>query len=112
MAHWRDTYRPTRFFFLDGRAGVVVIGTLLWIRPWTVTLAFLALALAFYLERMGMGVPSALRALRSNLAGRYRPALPHYKVRHPVDFGRRRMAWERPAPKGEHAIVPLARPKQ
>lgn len=111
MAHWRDTYRPTRFFFLDSRAGVVVLATLVWIRPWTVTLSFVTIVLAFYLERLGMGVPSALRALRAAFAGRHRPALPHHKIRRAVDYGRRRMAWEKPAPTGEHHINPLSKPK-
>jgi len=110
MAHWRDTYRPARFFFLDVRAGVVVLCTLVWIRPWTVAVAVMSVALAFYLERIGMSVPSAMRALRSHLAGRIRPALGYHKIRKPIDFGRRRMAWEPPAPEGEHFIDPVTEP--
>jgi len=111
MAHWRDTYRPARFFFLDVRAGVVVLLTLLWIRPWTIMLALASVALAFYFERLGLNPPGAWRAFRSYLAGKDRPALPFHKIRRPIDYGRRRMAWEKPAPTGDHYIHPLPKRK-
>lgn len=110
MAHWRDTYRPARFFFLDVRAGVLVLLTLVWIRPWTIALAAGAIGLAWYLERLGLNVPGALRAFRSYLAGPIRPALPHYKIREQIDFSRRRMAWEDPAPEGKMALKPFPAP--
>jgi len=107
MAHWRDTYRPARFFFLDVRAGVLVLMMLVWIRPWTIALAVLAIALAWYLERIGLDVPGALRAVRSYLAGSIRPALPFHKIRKEIDFSRRRMAWEEAASEGKFTIKPV-----
>ena len=71
---------------LDIRAGVVVLACLIWIRPWTIALALGTVGLAYYLERIGLNPPGALRALRAYFAGRYRPALPHHKVREPIDF--------------------------
>lgn len=112
MAHWRDTYRPARFFFLDVRAGILVLCMLIWIRPWTIALAVLAISLAWYLERIGLDVPSALRALRSYLAGTIRPALPFHKVRHEIDFSRRRMAWEEPEIEGKFTIKPVSATSQ
>jgi len=92
---------------MDVRAGVVVGMTLLWIRPWTLVLAAAAVGVAWWLERLGLNPPGAVRAMRSYLAGKNRPALPFHKIREPVDFGRRRMAWERPAPEGDHHIEPI-----
>jgi intracellular multiplication protein IcmT len=110
MAHYRDTYRPARFFFLDVRAGIFVLAMLVWIRPWTVAVALGVIALAWYLERIGLNVPGALRAFRSWLAGPVRPALPFYKIRREIDFSRRRMAWEKDPPEGKMTIKPLAAP--
>jgi intracellular multiplication protein IcmT len=110
MAHWRDTYRPARFFFLDVRAGVFVLAMLVWIRPWTIAIALAAIALAWYLERIGLDVAGAGRALRAWMAGPIRPALPFYKIRRQIDFSRRRLAWEEPALEGKMTIKPLAAP--
>jgi hypothetical protein len=35
MAHWRDTYRPAQFFFMDARAGIPTLAMLLHVRYWT-----------------------------------------------------------------------------
>jgi intracellular multiplication protein IcmT len=86
MANWRDTFKPARFFPLDARAGLFVVAMLLHIRPWTITLTIVAIAAFWYLERLGMDFTSALRGMRSWLAGRIRPAQPEYKHRDPVDW--------------------------
>ena len=95
MAHFRDTYKPARFLFLDVRVGVVIFATLLHIRLWTIGLDILVILLALYVERIGLGFIGALRAIRSWAAGRYRPALRNQKIRRMVDFDRTLLAWEK-----------------
>jgi len=95
MAHYRDTYRYAKFVFLDYRAGVVILASLLHIRLWTGLLDVVVILLALYVDRIGLGLTGAVRAARSYLAGSYRPALRREKIRRKVDFERRLMAWEK-----------------
>lgn len=88
MSHWRDTYKPARFFFLDARAGIPVLATLLHVRPWTVGLTALVVIFFWAFERRGLSFFSALRALRSWAIGDRRPALGKYKERGMIDYGR------------------------
>ncbi|MCZ7862738.1 IcmT/TraK family protein [Agrobacterium salinitolerans] len=96
MAHYRDTYKPARFLFLDVRVGVIIFASLLHIRYWTIGLDILVILLALYVERIGLGFVGSMRAARAYLSGSYRPALRNQKIRRKVDYERRRMAWERP----------------
>lgn len=89
MAHWRDTYRPARFFFMDARAGLPLLASLLHVRLWTVGLATAVIALFWFLERTGMSFASAGRALRSWLAGNERPGRWLAKKRGRIDYDRR-----------------------
>ena len=89
MAHWRDTYKPARFFMLDARAGVPIILCALHIRPWTIGIALLVVILFWVLERRGLSFQSAFRAFRAELAGNHRPALGTTKIRGHVDYSRR-----------------------
>jgi hypothetical protein len=89
MAHWRDTFKPARFFFLDARAGVPIVATLLHVRVWTVTLTLLIVIAFYILERRGLSVPSAFRAFRAWIIGDARPPLPAHKIRGPIDHARR-----------------------
>lgn len=104
MAHWRNTYRPARFFFLDVRAGVVILLSLIHIRFWTLTLDVVVIILAWWVERIGLGFMGAVRATREWFAGKIRPALPPHKVRRQVDYSHRLMAWEKPPVTGDHFI--------
>lgn len=89
MPAWRDSFKPARLTVLDARLLFVLIPTLLWIRWYTVIPLIIAAAILYLVERrMEMSVPSALRALRSILAGRIRKARPSTKVRHLVDYDR------------------------
>ncbi|MCV9964378.1 IcmT/TraK family protein [Pararhizobium sp. BT-229] len=96
MAHYRDTYKPARFLFLDVRVGVIICASLLHIRYWTIGVDILVILLALYVERIGLGFVGALRAVRAYFSGSYRPALRVQKIRRKVDFERRAMAWEKP----------------
>lgn len=89
MAHWRETSKPARFWKVDARAGVFVLFTLIHFRVWTVTLTALVLFLFWFLERRGMSLGSAFRALRAWLIGDHRPALGRFKERSRIDFQRR-----------------------
>ncbi|MDW9481882.1 acetyltransferase [Sinorhizobium meliloti] len=97
MAHYRNTYRPARFLFLDVRVGVIIFASLLHIRYWTIGLDILVILLALYVERIGLGFVGSLRAVRGYFSGSYRPALRVQKIRRKVDYERRTMAWEKPS---------------
>lgn len=84
--HWRNTWRPARFFFLDAKAGVVLLLALLHIRPWTIALAAGIVSLFWWPERKGLGFPEALKAARAWLAGRDRPPVKRVKLRRRVDY--------------------------
>lgn len=88
MAHWRETYKPARFFFMDARAGVPVLLTLLHFRVWTVFLTTLWIALFWLLERRGLSFQTSLRALRAWMIGDERPRLPLFKERGRIDYER------------------------
>ena len=107
MSHWRNTYRPARFFFLDVRVGVVILLSLIHIRFWTLTLDVVVIVLGWWIERIGLGFMGALRAAREWTAGKIRPALPPHKVRRKVDFQRRVMAWDRPPEQGDNVLEPV-----
>lgn len=107
MAHWRNTYRPARFFFLDVRVGVVILASLIHIRFWTLTLDLVVIILAWWVERIGLGFMGAVRATREWFAGKVRPALPPHKVRRQVDYARRLMAWDKPREAGEIVLAPV-----
>ncbi len=101
MPHFRNTYKPARFFFMDVRVGVVLMASMLHIRSYTIAIDFIAVALAWYIERLGMGLPGGLRAFRSWLAGPYRPGLPIHKIRRKIDFQHIRLPWQPEAYNGE-----------
>lgn len=89
MAHWRDTFKPARFFFLDARAGIPIVVTLLHVRVWTVVLTVVIVSIFVFLERRGLSVPSAFRAFRAWIIGDARPALAAHKIRGMIDHSRR-----------------------
>ena len=86
MAHWRDTYKPARFFTLDARAGVPLIGVCLHARVWTAVMAATILVTFYFLERRGLTVPSALRGFRAWIVGDHRPALSPRHHRRRIDY--------------------------
>lgn len=89
MAHWRDTYRPARFFFLDARAGIPLVLTLLHVRYWTVGVSCAVILLFYYLERIGIDAMGAARGVRAYLVGKLRPARRYQKTRGRIDYDRR-----------------------
>jgi len=89
MAHWRDTFKPARFFFMDAKAGVPLVACLLHIRTYTVVPVVAWIFLFWFLERRGLSFYSAFRGLRAWIIGDDRPARNAFKVRAPIDYERR-----------------------
>lgn len=111
MSHWRNTYRPARFFFLDVRVGVIILASLIHLRYWTIALDVIAVVLAWWVERIGLGFMGAMRAAREYIAGPHRPALPHHKIRNLVDFTPRKMAWTKTVNQEPVVLEPIKHDK-
>jgi len=107
VGHWRNSYRPVKFFFLDWPIGVILMMSLMHVRVWTMTIDVLAICLGLYMRHIGLGLPAAIRAFRAWFAGAYRPALPYSKIRRLVDFEHRRLAWQPEKEKGVVALNPV-----
>jgi intracellular multiplication protein IcmT len=73
-AHWRDSARTPKFFFLDAFSAIPLLVFLLHIRLWSFILA-VSIALFFaILNRFGFSLPVFLRLVRSTFAGKQRSA--------------------------------------
>jgi intracellular multiplication protein IcmT len=86
---WYQTYKPARFFMMDSKAGIPLILVLLHFRTYTVIPAVFWVILFWVLDRRGMSVTSAVRALRSWIIGDLRPARSVFKIRARIDYERR-----------------------
>ena len=78
-AHWRDSARATRFFFVDYRAAFPLLLFLLHIKYWTFAAALITMVFLALLERFGFTVIVFLRFLRSKLAGPRKFSRPWWK---------------------------------
>jgi len=85
--HWRNTQKPVRFFFLDARAFIGVLFSLVHARIWVFLLAFLLLIAFWLFERKGLVFGAAVRAMRSWFIGRWRPANSRTAMRRLIDSG-------------------------
>ena len=79
MAHWRDSARNVRFFFIDYRAMFPFLFWLLHIKIWTTIAMVLAIAFFSILERWGFTVAVFIRWLRAYIAGPRKIAQPWWK---------------------------------
>ena len=79
MAHWRDSARSVRLFFLDFRACFPLLILLFHIRLWTFILAVVATIFFTLLERYGFSLVIFLRWLRAFIAGNRKIAQPWWK---------------------------------
>lgn len=79
MAHWRDSARSVRLFFLDFRACFPLLILLFHIRLWTFILAVIATGFFAALERYGFTLAVFLRWFRSFIAGNRKIAQPWWK---------------------------------
>jgi intracellular multiplication protein IcmT len=85
--HWRNTQKPPRFFALDARAFIAILIFLIYARIWTFLLALAFMLLFWILERRGLTFEASLRAFRSWILGRNRPANSRSSIRHWIDYG-------------------------
>ncbi len=72
--HWRNTQKPTRFFFMDARAFAAFLLFLVHARWWTFGVVVASVVVLWLLERRGLTFDAAVRAVRSWLVGPKRPA--------------------------------------
>lgn len=79
MAHWRDSARNVRLWFLDFRACFPLLVFLLHIKVWTFILAIMTTIFFSALERYGFSVGVFLRWLRAFVAGPRKIAQPWWK---------------------------------
>ena len=79
MAHWRDSARTVRLFFLDFRACFPLLLLLFHIRLWTFILALFATLFFTALDRYGFSLAVFMRWIRSFLAGPRKMAQPWWK---------------------------------
>ena len=84
--HWRNTQKPARFWFMDARGAVFLLLFLVHMRIWTLVLAILSMIVFYVLERAGLTFEAALRAIRSYILGRNRPANHRRSIRRRIDF--------------------------
>jgi len=68
-AHWRDSARAARFFFVDARAAFPLLLFLLHMRWWTFGLAIVTMIFFALLEKYGFTVVVFGRWLRNFMAG-------------------------------------------
>ena len=85
-AFWRETHKPVRFAFLDGRIVPALLLTVMHLRIWTVLLALAAMAALSLFERRGIRADAIPLHLRARIAGRLRPACGIRAERRPVNF--------------------------
>jgi intracellular multiplication protein IcmT len=78
-AHWRDSARTPRFFFIDGFSAIPLLLFLLHIRLWTFVLACSICAFFMALNRFGFTLPVFIRWLRAFTAGSERRSRPFIK---------------------------------
>ncbi|MCK4945122.1 MAG: IcmT/TraK family protein [Alphaproteobacteria bacterium] len=85
--HWRNTMKPARFFFLDGRAIFFVVLVLVHARLWTIYLLIGVGIVLWILERRGLSFAAALRSVRLWFIGSHRPAWIYSRRRIFLDSG-------------------------
>lgn len=84
--HWRNTQKPVRFFFLDARAFVAVLFLLVHARVWSFVTVIAIMATFWFFERRGLTFSAALRAFRSWVLGKKRPANSRRARRRLIDY--------------------------
>ncbi len=75
-AHWRDSARTPKFFFMDAYSAIPLLLFLLHIRLWTFMLACAVTGFFVLLNRFGFSVPVFVRWLRAFIVGKDRMARP------------------------------------
>jgi len=78
-AHWRDSARSARFFFVDAKASFPMLIFLVHIKLWTFILATTVMIFFTVLNHFGFSTEVFLRWLRSFFAGPRKMAIPWWK---------------------------------
>ncbi|EKE01727.1 MAG: IcmT protein [uncultured bacterium] len=78
-AHWRDSARPAKFFFIDAKAAFPVVLFLIHIRVWTLVVAMIIMMFFTVLNRYGYSVEVFLRLFKGVLAGPRKMAIPWWE---------------------------------
>lgn len=79
MAHWRDSARNTRLWWVDFRACFPLLILIFHIRLWTLLMATIFVLFFTLLERYGFSVAVFGRWLRSYIAGPRKIAQPPWR---------------------------------
>ncbi|MCF6764394.1 IcmT/TraK family protein [Thiotrichales bacterium 19S3-7] len=69
-AHWRDSGRKPRLFWIDARAAIPIFATLVHFRVWTLTLAIAFIVFLSILERFRIPLTVFIRLSRGFFTGR------------------------------------------
>lgn len=85
--YWRETQRPTRFFFLDPRIVIFLVLVILHLKVWTITLFVGAAIFNLWLESKGYKVRHLHRYIKTYLIGDYITARGKSNQRLPVSYG-------------------------
>lgn len=75
-AHWRDSARTAKFFFIDAKAAFPIFLFLMHIRLWTFIIAVAIMVFFTLLNRFGYSVEVFFRIFRSFLSGPRKMAIP------------------------------------
>ncbi len=75
-AHWRDSARAAKFFFVDATAAFPILLFLVHIKLWTFILAAVIMTFFTILNRFGYTMDVFVRIFRSMLAGPRKAAIP------------------------------------
>ncbi len=75
-AHWRDSARPAKFFFVDAKAAFPIFLFLIHITVWTFVVAVSIMVFFTILNRFGYGVEVFLRIFRGMFSGSRKMAIP------------------------------------
>ena len=87
--YWgKDLPANRGFFNFDVKAIVPFFVLLFHLRLTTLILCILSTLVFWGLEKKGLTADAALRALRVNIVGNFRPGLPRFRFRRLKDFGR------------------------
>jgi intracellular multiplication protein IcmT len=86
--YWRETFRWPLFFFVDARAATPLVLVFVHISWTTLIIAMACLVIAWQLSRRGMDPVSAMRYVRSWLAGPVRPGMNPTRLRGRIDYDR------------------------
>ena len=78
-AHWRDSARPAKFFFVDAKAAFPLLVFLVHIKLWTFLIALVLMTFFAILNHFGYSIEVFSRIARAYLAGPRKVAIPWWK---------------------------------